>query len=272
MPRLQVKEVSCKTLLHKLEFGKGLEYTANLYRGCSHGCVYCYAPSLVHDERKWGAFVDAKVNAPSVLAAELRSLEKAPVFLSSASDPYQPVEARYRLTRRCLEVLKARRFPVVVLTRSPLVLRDIDLLTRMEWVRVGCSISTASERAYEPGVVPVERRLECLKQLSRAGVKTWVSLAPIVPGIITMDLRRLVSRIKEAGVSTVTPGLLRFGPYPDSRKMFEESTGLGAESVLGSGDEVLGEVREMISSEGFVSADELFSWEEAQPRLDAYAS
>ena len=113
---------AAKTLLHKLDFGRGsAEYTANMYKGCIHGCVYCYAPSLVHDTREWGRFVDAKVNAPAVLRRELRVAARAPVFLSSASDPYQPVEARYRLTRRCLEELSAARFPVIVLTRSPLV-------------------------------------------------------------------------------------------------------------------------------------------------------
>jgi DNA repair photolyase len=86
--------------------------------------------------------VDAKVNAPAILHRELKkTTSKAPVFLSSASDPYQPVEARYRLTRRCLEKLRLAGFPVVLLTRSPLVLRDLDVLKRMSWIRVGCSIS-----------------------------------------------------------------------------------------------------------------------------------
>jgi DNA repair photolyase len=99
-PRPEVREIHCKTLLRRLSFGRGeLEYTANLYKGCTHGCVYCYAPSLVHDDRRWGSFVDVKVNAPATLRRELREASKAPVFLSSASDPYQPVEARYKLTR-----------------------------------------------------------------------------------------------------------------------------------------------------------------------------
>jgi len=102
---IRIRETRCNTLVHPLNFGTADGYTANLYKGCTHGCIYCYAPSLTHDERKWGTYVDAKVNAPEVLERELRNLEKQQVFLSSASDPYQPVEAKYKLTRRCLEIL-----------------------------------------------------------------------------------------------------------------------------------------------------------------------
>src|SRR6267143_4222840 len=139
-PRITIKETRCNTLLHKLAFGSSTGYTANYYKGCTPGSTYCYAPSLTHDERRWGTYVDVKVNAPAVLDRELRGLRKDEVFLSSASDPYQPVEARYRLTRRCLESLRRNHFPVSILTRSPLVLRDLDLIKKLEWVRVGMSI------------------------------------------------------------------------------------------------------------------------------------
>ena len=93
-PGISVRETRCSTLIHKLNYRSSTGYTVNLYKGCTHGCVYCYAPSLTHDERRWGSYVDVKVNAPSVLGRELRGLEKEEVFLSSASDPYQPVEAK----------------------------------------------------------------------------------------------------------------------------------------------------------------------------------
>ena len=260
--RPEVREVHCKTLLRRLHFGRReLEYTANLYRGCTHGCVYCYAPSLVHDERRWGGYVDAKVNAPETLRRELGQAEKAPVFLSSASDPYQPVEARYRLTRRCLQELRASGFPVVVLTRSPLVLRDLDVLSGMEWARVGCSISTASGRLYEPGVPPLERRLETLRALADAGMRTWVSLAPIVPGAVAVDVQGLLSRLRDAGVEAVTPGLLRFQGYDASREMFERSTGITAEAALEGGEEALAGVRDAVSRAGFKSPGDFFRWE-----------
>lgn len=271
--RPEVREVRCKTLLRRLDFGRGeLEYTVNLYRGCTHGCVYCYAPSLVHDDRRWGGYVDAKVNAPATLRRELRGAEKAPVFLSSASDPYQPVEARYRLTRRCLEVLRAFAFPVVVLTRSPLVLRDLGILRSMKWVRVGCSISTASGRLYEPGVPPLERRLETLRALADAGIRTWVSLAPVVPGIVTMEVEGLLSRLRDAGVEVVTPGLLRFEGYDVSREMFERSTGIEAEKALEASEETIADVKKAVSRAGFKGASEFFRWEGqgASPGLDGF--
>jgi len=264
----EVREVQCKTLLRRLDFGRrGIEYTVNLYKGCTHGCVYCYAPSLVHDDRRWGSFVDVKVNAPATLRRELREAAKAPVFLSSASDPYQPVEARYKLTKRCLEELDEFAFPVVVLTRSPLVLRDVELLRRMEWARVGCSISTASGRFYEPGVPPLERRLETLRSLADAGIKTWVSLAPVVPGIMAFEVEELLSKLREAGVGAVTPGLLRFQGYDASREMFERSTGMDAKAALDGAEEVIAEVRDAVSRRGFELPEEFFKWDE--PRESA---
>lgn len=261
-PRLEVREIRCKTLLRRLSFGRAqLEYTVNLYKGCTHGCVYCYAPSLVHDERAWGTFVDAKVNAPLVLRAELKDAPKAPVFLSSASDPYQPVEARHRLTRRCLEELHCAGFPVVILTRSPLVLRDLELLRRFEWARVGCSISTAAGRFFEPGVPPLERRLETLRTLGQAGLRTWVSLAPVVPGVSNVEVDELLLKLREANVQAVTAGLLRFQGYEASRKMFEESTGLDSEAVLKDGQVTIERVRKAVSRAGFQEASEFFMWE-----------
>ena len=258
MAGLEYKEVRCKTLLHDLDYGRSSEYTANFYKGCSHGCVYCYVPSLIHDERRWGTYVDVKVNAPEVLDRELREVEPKVVFLSSASDPYQPVEARYKITRRCLEVLLKRGFPVSILTRSPLVLRDLDLLTKFEWIRVGFSISTASDRRYEPGVVPVERRIECLKKLSSRGIKTWVSMAPIIPQLILTDLEALIGELREAGVSVVMPGLLRFQWYEESRRMFEGVTGEAWTNFLEDSGPTLERIRELIKTYGLNDSSDFF--------------
>ena len=189
--KLAVREIKCSTLLHKLSYGPSTGYTANLYRGCTYGCVYCYAPSLIHDERRWGSYVDVKVNAPGVLKRELGGLRRDKVFLSSASDPYQPVEAKYRITRRCLELLLKHDFPVSILTRSPLVLRDLPLLREFDWVKVGMSVTTAPVRRFEPGVPPLQRRIDTLRKLARAGIPTWVSLAPVIPGVMMVNLDRL---------------------------------------------------------------------------------
>ena len=270
----QVGQVQSKTLLRRMDFGRGsIEYTVNLYRGCTHGCVYCYAPSLVHEERKWGQFVDAKINAPLVLRRELREAVQAPVFFSSASDPYQPVEARFKLTRRCLEALRDNQFPVVVLTRSPLVLRDLDVLRELEWVRVGCSISTAASREFEPGVPPVERRIRTLRSLSEAGIQTWVSMAPVIPGIMLFDLEDMLGKLRDAGVRAVTPGLLRFQGYSTSKEMFESATGMTAGEALESGEEVITRFRESVARAGFEKPEDFFRWEAPRvARLDQFVA
>jgi DNA repair photolyase len=236
------------------------EYTANFYRGCSHGCVYCYAPSLIHDEREWGGFVDVKVNAPEVLGRELRKSRRGVVFLSSASDPYQPAEARYKLTRRALEVLLRKDFPVVILTRSPLVLRDIDLLKRFRWVRVGFSISSVPGRLFEPGVVPVERRIETLRALGEAGIRTWVSMAPLVPGMMGIEVSDLLGKLRAAGVSSVSAGILRFRGYRESKEMFERVAGVSAEELTAGADETIARVRGLIAEFGFERRESFFEW------------
>jgi DNA repair photolyase len=270
---LTVREVRCNTLIHPLAYRDSTGYTANLYKGCTHGCVYCYAPSLTHDERSWGSYADVKVNAHQVLEKELRGLRKDEVFLSSASDPYQPVEARYRVTRRCLEVLLRHRYPVSILTRSPLVLRDLDLLKRFEWVRVGMSITSVPVRRYEPGVPPLQRRIDTLRKLSKAGISTWVSLAPVIPGIILIDLDGLFEELSSAGVSSVTFGVLRFAGYEESRLMFEATAGVGTNEALAGREQVIAKLSELVRGYSMVPRDEMPEWRPdalSPPSLDSF--
>lgn len=259
---VSVREIKCSSVLHELNFRSASEYTANFYRGCTHGCAYCYAPSLIHDERKWGLFVEAKVNAPTILRRELEKCpKKMAVFLSSASDPYQPVEAKFRITRRCLEVLSEYDFPVIILTRSPLVLRDFDLLRRISWIRVGCSISSLSNKFYEPGVVSLSRRIETLRKLHENGITTWVSMAPIVPQIVLDDIGKLLRILKAAGVSCVTVGMLRFVGYEESRIMFEERAKVKAACVMSGEEEVHEKVRRLVAQQGLNKADSVLTWD-----------
>jgi DNA repair photolyase len=254
-------------------YGSATGYTANIYKGCTHGCKYCYAPSLTHDERAWGSYVDAKVNAATVLERELRGLRKDEVFLSSASDPYQPVEARYRLTRQCLEVLLRRGFPVSVLTRSPLVLRDLDLLRRFEWARVGMSITTVPVKKFEPGVPPLERRIETLRRLGASGIKTWVSLAPVIPGLLMVDLDRLFANLSEANVGWVSFGLLRFVGYEESKAMFEAASGMSTSDALVGREEVVAKLSKLVRDHGMEPRDDTTGWkadQEAPVSLDDF--
>ncbi len=257
---IAVREVRCSSLLHKLNFGSSSEYTLHLYKGCSHGCVYCYAPSLVHDDREWGSYVDAKINAPLVLERELRNMPRNVVFISSASDPYQPIEAKYRLARRCLEVLLRHDFPVLILTRSPLALRDIDLFSKFSWIRVGFSISSVSDPFFEPGVPLLDRRLASLRRLHDSGILTWVSLAPIVPQIITSDLDWLFEQLSGSGVSALSPGLLRFVGYEESRVMFEERTGQNASNALIDGPSVMKEIMALAEHHNLDTSCSALNW------------
>lgn len=268
---MSIREVRCATLLHRMNYGwRYPEYTLNLYRGCLHGCIYCYAPSLIHDERPWGQYVDVKINAPEVLEHELRKAARGVVFLSSASDPYQAVEAKYRLTRSCLEVLLEHDFPVNILTRSHLVLRDLDILKKFGWIRVGMSITSVPNRMFEPRVPPLERRLETLRRLSEEGITTWVSLAPIIPNLFMVDLEGLLKKLKEAGVSAIHAGVLRFEGYEDSRKMFEEKSGASYYGAILGSDSLIHKVNDLIARYGFDTSPKIFEWKDKNTVLEKY--
>jgi len=133
----------------------------------------------------WGEFVEVKTNIAEVLLGELKRKKKTDrVFMSSVCDPYQPVELRYGLTRRCLQHLRAYGWAVEILTKSPLVARDMDIFKTMIDVDVGMSIGTDDERVrqvLEPGAAPIAARIATLKRLKEAGIRTWAFIAPILP-------------------------------------------------------------------------------------------
>ena len=162
-----------------------VDYSFNPYVGCYHGCVFCYSPRLMQiDRAAWGTSVVVKRNAATVLAREIRKLPRGLVMISTATDPYQFVEGKYRITRHALEVLLRAQWPVSVLSRSPLMARDLDLFSRFETIDVGMSVPTLDDCAralFEPWAPPIEARLRCLQSLAEAGLKTFVSFAPAYP-------------------------------------------------------------------------------------------
>ena len=179
-----VREVHAKTILSR---SKVLEYTINPYIGCEHGCTYCYARFMRritgHRER-WGGFVDVKVNAAKLLRHEIEKKKVGRVWLSGVCDPYQPLEKQYRLTRSCLEILLEKSWPVMIQTKSHLVLRDIELLKRFDQVEVGLTVTTADEKIkkiFEPNSPPVKDRIETLGKLRSEGIKVFAMIAPILP-------------------------------------------------------------------------------------------
>jgi DNA repair photolyase len=205
--RYEVREVDAKTALTVCRM-PGEPWSLNPYMGCSHDCAYCYVPDVAHVERrKWGTYVIVKRNLPTILAHELRHKEPRPVFLSSATDPYQPAEGTHLITRRCLEQLSRADWPLRVLTRNPLVRRDIDLFKKFSDIEVGMSVPTLDEtarRLVEPGAPPIEGRLKALRALHDAGLTTFAMMAPAFPltgGIKPADV---AAAFAEARVGSVT--------------------------------------------------------------------
>ncbi len=204
---LAVREVRCKSLLNR----RGIDdYSFNCYTGCAHGCVYCYARFMQRfhpHQEPWGRFVDVKVNAAEVLARQLRRLRPGSVFTCSACDGWQGVERHYKLTRRCCRMLLEGGFSLNVLTKSKLVLRDLDLFAGRE-VSVGVTITTPSEaeaRLWEPRASGVSARLRVLREAKAAGLKTVVMFGPLLPAISDTPeaLGRLFALAREAEVDRI---------------------------------------------------------------------
>jgi len=180
-----VKEIQAKAIL---SVSKIYDYVINPYVGCQHGCTYCYARFMKRftgHKEPWGEFVDIKINAPDLLQVEIKRKKKGTVWVSGVCDPYQPLETKYKLSRRCLKILKEHDWPVAVQTRSPLVLRDIDILQEAKDFEVGFTVTTAEDHIrkwFEPVAPPIKDRLHALDILHRAGIRTYAMIAPMLPG------------------------------------------------------------------------------------------
>ncbi|UQA63072.1 SPL family radical SAM protein [Polyangium aurulentum] len=194
----RVREVRVERLLAPAGTPAERHHTLSPYVGCLVGCRFCYAQSRVAEVRRlallpevpWGSYVDVRVNAPEVLAEELRGLPRLPIkFCPIVSDPYQAVERRYRITRGCLETLAAAASPppVLVLTRTRLAERDLDVFTALPRAWLGVSIPTiddATRRHFEPRGASIPERLALLGSFAKAGVGTFAVVQPILPGSI----------------------------------------------------------------------------------------
>ena len=183
--KMTIKEIQAKSILSKSRI---YDYALNAYVGCQHACVYCYAKFMKRftgHREPWGEFVDIKINAPELLAREVKKKKVGRVWISGVCDAYQPVEEKYLLTRSCLEILVEHGWPCSIQTKSPLVVRDIDILKRSTDCEVGFTIATADEklrRIFEPGAPSIAKRVEALAILHSEGIKTFVMVAPMLPG------------------------------------------------------------------------------------------
>ncbi len=196
---MEVTETTIKTALVRSRI-PGVQFVINPYLGCSHGCSYCYAAfmrkfSRRHFNLPWGTFVEAKVNIAEVLRRELSRRKKpSTAMLSSVCDPYQPAEKQYRLTRQCLEALMEYGWNIEILTRSPLVLRDLDILSSSQETSVGITLPTDNDevrRILEPNAPSIGSRIEAIKRLSEAGLHTWAFVGPLLP----MDPQALFNQV-----------------------------------------------------------------------------
>ena len=180
-----VREVKSKSVLSA---SKIYPWVINPYTGCQFGCFYCYACYMKrfsgHGE-SWGNFVDVKINAVELLSREVLRKKRDEDWMSGVCDPYQPLEEKYCLTRDCLKVLISHGWPVRIQTRSPLVLRDLDVIGDSQDCHVGMSIATADDsirRIFEPRASEISKRMEAIRKIHEAGISTYVMIAPLLPG------------------------------------------------------------------------------------------
>jgi DNA repair photolyase len=247
LARLEVFEETARSIVAENDSPDlGFRFSINPYRGCYHGCAYCYARPT-HPYLGFGAGTDferkivVKKNAVSLLrqTLERKSWNGELIALSGNTDCYQPLEAKYQLTRGLLEVLAEYKNPVGIITKNALVRRDVDLLARIAKeasVRVTFSIAFATDetgRAMEPWASPISRRFEAMKVLADAGVEVGHSLAPVIPGLNDSDIPELLERGKEAGASYAFITLVRLSGevLPIFVERLEQALPLRAEKV-----------------------------------------
>jgi DNA repair photolyase len=213
----QYREEPCRSALNRVN-GMPFRWSLNPYMGCVHRCTFCYVRAFERradrpSDDRYGETVRVKVNVAAVLAGELArpSWKRELVAVGAATDPYQPAEGRYRLTRGCLEALAHARNPLSLITRGPMIVRDVDLLqaaSRRAAVDVNFSIPTLDPeiwRKTEPGTAPPHQRLRALRRLVDAGIKAGVGMAPLLPGISDRPelLADVVRAAREAGATHV---------------------------------------------------------------------
>jgi DNA repair photolyase len=226
LPRTQFFKDHSQTVISRNDSPDvGFDASLNPYRGCEHGCIYCYARPF-HEYLGFSAGLDfeskimVKEDAPELLGKELSSPKRQPqvIFMSGVTDCYQPVERKLKLTRRCLEVLAEFRNPVFIVTKNHLVTRDIDLLAelaRHHAVSVWLSISTLDSglrKIMEPRTSPPAARLAALRELSAAGIPVGVNVAPMIPGLTDHEMPAILKAAAEAGATSAGYTVVRL-PY-----------------------------------------------------------
>ncbi|PJE62878.1 radical SAM protein [Candidatus Roizmanbacteria bacterium CG10_big_fil_rev_8_21_14_0_10_39_6] len=232
---MECKEIHGKTILSKCGI-PGIDYVINPYIGCKFGCTYCYASFMGRFVGKtvndWGQYVYVKINAPELLKKEIRKLPNKglgkELFLSSVTDQYQASEARYKLTHRCLEVLADLPYEgtVSILTKSPLVLRDIDVLKKIKHAIVGMTITSTDDgisRYFEKFAPKVTDRFKTLVELNKNGIRTYAFIGPLLPHFVaqTDELEKIFQRLSDVGTKQLFVEHLNLSTYIKNRLLLE---------------------------------------------------
>jgi len=242
---VRVGETTCKSVISRSGI-KGVDYAVNPYVGCGHGCVYCYARFMTrwyHPGERWGSFVDAKRNALDCMRREAGEKPPGVILFSSVTDAYQPLERKTGLTRSLLQVLAEHDYPVEVLTKSSLVVRDLDILGRLDQAEVGLTLTSLDDRVrrvFEPAASTVQERLDALKTFSDQGIDTYAFLGPLLPYLSEDGLEELLNdladRVSRVIVDRLNIKAGNWGPiretvedrYPELLPKFKEASAEGS--------------------------------------------
>ena len=275
--RADYREEPCRSALNRVK-GMPFDWSLNPYTGCVHRCTFCYVRAFeLRADRpaddRYGRSIRVKVNVAEVLARELArpSWHGESIAIGAATDPYQPAEGRYRLTRACIEVLGRASTPFSIITRGPLIVRDLDVLTeaaRRTKVSVMFSVPTLDPEVWrktEPGTAPPRQRLRALSELVRAGIDAGVGMAPILPGLSDRpeQLAEVVKAVRDAGATSVWANLLYLRPgtkehflealardWPEQLERYEQLYAGGAYLPRSESDPVRSRVRDLAREHG----------------------
>ncbi len=219
----QVKLISCSTALSKSGL-YDIDYALNPYKGCAHGCLYCYAPDIIKCEGcgEWGSWVEARTNISRVLKREIQKVGDAVIGLSTVTDPYQPAEARLGITRACLEIISHSDASLMLMTKSPLALRDFDILKKIQKLEFCVTVTTLDgmlARQMEPHAPAPKERLDLLGEALRSGFRTSAMLSPwlVSTDDPQKELSEMIAAFAQAGCKNITIDRLRLRPTAISR-------------------------------------------------------
>ncbi len=195
---LKIKEIKAKSIITKS--GLDVDYVINPYVGCQNSCIYCYARFMkrfTNHHEPWGEFLDVKINAAELIPQNTKKYKNKSIMISSVTDPYQPAERKYKLTRGILENLISLQPDLTIITKSDLIVRDADLLKKFKKCIAGISLSLindSSRKEVEPFASSAERRINAVRQLKKAGIRTFIFISPMFPELT--DWRGIVEKTK----------------------------------------------------------------------------